>query len=327
MTFIKIKDVLERHKDKLLKLADVVGIGIGNKTVEGVDIGLLSIVIFVKVKLPNVKKKDFIPLVIEDVLIDVVETGEFFALARTTRYRPCPPGASIGHYRVTAGTFGCVVKKDGNEMILSNNHILANSNDARIGDTIMQPGLIDGGFGIFARLYKFSTIRFGNDGSTCPIANGVARLLNGTSWALGRRSRFRTEAIQPRQVNYVDAAIAIPVSDDTILTDIIDIGTPRGIGSPIIGMPVKKSGRTTGTTNGTILFTNSIVNVRYRGGTAQFSDQIMIGGGDFSSGGDSGSAIVTGDPPYLVGLLFAGGLNHTLANRIDRVFNTLGVTL
>ena len=56
-------------------------------------------------------------------------------------------GVSIGHYAITAGTPGAFVKDKttAETLILSNNHVMANSNDASIGDAILQPGPADGG--------------------------------------------------------------------------------------------------------------------------------------------------------------------------------------
>ncbi len=45
---------------------------------------------------------------------------------------------------MTAGTLGCLVKKDHEYYILSNNHVLANENEAYMGDPILQPDPYDG---------------------------------------------------------------------------------------------------------------------------------------------------------------------------------------
>ena len=61
--------------------------------------------------------------------------------------RPLRIGASIGHFKITAGTLGCFVRSrdDGSVLILSNNHVLANENKAKKGDHIVQPADLDGG--------------------------------------------------------------------------------------------------------------------------------------------------------------------------------------
>src|SRR4030067_2386517 len=82
-----------------------------------------------------------VPREINGVRTDIIQVGEIRALqSRTDRWRPAPGGVSIGHFRITAGTFGCVVRDraSGSRLILSNNHVLANSNDASPGDAILQ---------------------------------------------------------------------------------------------------------------------------------------------------------------------------------------------
>ncbi len=65
------------------------------------------------------------------------------------RNRPLRIGGSIGHFKITAGTLGCFVTPRGSakdeDWILSNNHVLADENQAAIGDAILQPGDVDGG--------------------------------------------------------------------------------------------------------------------------------------------------------------------------------------
>ena len=55
-----------------------------------------------------------------------------------------PIGVSTGHPAITAGTIGARVTDGTNVFALSNNHIYANSNNAAIGDSALQPGSIDG---------------------------------------------------------------------------------------------------------------------------------------------------------------------------------------
>ena len=90
--------------------------------------------------------------------------------------------------------------------ILSNNHVLVNSNEAEIGDPVLQPGLYDGGAysqdGI-ANLNEFVPIHFeGENGgdSTCSIGNTDSSILNGIAALLGSKTRLkaiRSEEIQP----------------------------------------------------------------------------------------------------------------------------------
>jgi PKD repeat protein len=60
---------------------------------------------------------------------------------------------------------------------------------------------------------------------------------------------------------------------------------------------------------------------------ARYVNQLAIGGGTFSAGGDSGSLIVTQSGNNPVGLLFAGSSTRTLANRIQAVLAWFDVTI
>jgi hypothetical protein len=90
-------------------------------------------------------------------------------------------------------------------------------------------------------------------------------------------------------------------------------------------MAIKKSGRTTGLTTGSIEQIDVTVNVQYsENQIAIFTDQLLAGA--MSQGGDSGSAVLD-ESNQLVGLLFAGSDTTTIINRIENVFSALGVTL
>ena len=131
---------------------------------------------------------EIVPKSIADADTDVIEVGDVRALARTERMRPVRPGSSIGHYKVTAGTFGAVVYdiKTGEPLILSNNHVLANSTcgkdgRAKIGDPILQPGRHDSGrepHDVIGHLYRFVPISMAVGTSDCRVAAVVERLLN-----------------------------------------------------------------------------------------------------------------------------------------------------
>ena len=109
-----------------------------------------------------------------------------------------------------------------------------------------------------------------------------------------------------------------------ILDEILEIGTLTDTTFPILGMSVRKSGRTTGLTTGEILQVDVTVDVQYGAGqVARFADQLMAGA--MSQGGDSGSAVLD-DQNRLTGLLFAGSDASTIINRIEHVFVALGVT-
>jgi hypothetical protein len=203
----------------------------------------------------------------------------------------------VGHFNITAGTFGCLVQKDGDLFMLSNNHVLANSNEAELEDAILQPGPTDGGMeteDTIATLSEFVPITYESDDEEIPA-------------------------------NLVDAAIAKPVNTDDIEDNIFQIGMIEGVKEADFDMEVQKSGRTTGITSGVIEQIDVTSRVNYGPGrVAVFSDQVMAG--SMSQGGDSGSAVLDNDN-NIVGLLFAGSDTSTLINRIENVFDALEVTL
>ncbi len=299
---------------RLLQYPNVIGYGLG---VAGVNV-------FVTKKLPAVvlHTADIIPAMVDGYPTDVIETGIIRALqSRTDTWRPAPPGVSIGHHAITAGTFGCVVGRDGQRLILSNNHVMANGNDAVVGDGILQPGKHDGGTETIAHLERFVPINFGG-ASACPLAEGVAAVSN--VFARMLNSSHRLKAHQENGDNLVDAATATPIYDDIVIDEILEIGAPLGTKGVAIGEAVKKSGRTTALTFGTITTIDATIRVQYGSKTATFVDQIIST--HMSEPGDSGSLLVN-EENYAVGLLFAGSDKVTIYNRIENVLSLLGVSI
>jgi hypothetical protein len=318
------------HSPRLLSRSHVVATGAGYKVTAGKRTKELSVVCSVsrKVPLESLAAGDRVPREIDGVPTDVIQTGVIRALAtRTERQRPAPGGVSIGHRDITAGTLGCLVRKNGQVMILSNNHVLANSNDAQVGDPILQPGPIDGGrlpADLIAELHQFVPISFGEPPSDCRFASGVIALFNAGCRLIGSRTRYRIYRIEATD-NLVDAAIARPLNAVDVSGEILEIGRITGQGRGELGMALQKSGRTTGLTRGEITQVAVTVDVSYGSGrVARFTDQLMAGA--MSQGGDSGSAVLDGDK-RLVGLLFAGSDNSTIINRIEHVFSALGLSL
>jgi hypothetical protein len=75
-------DVKRRHEQELLRKANVVAVGVGYGRRGGVETREVCIVVSVKKKVPlsALKPRDAVPAQIEDVPVDVVETGEIRAL-------------------------------------------------------------------------------------------------------------------------------------------------------------------------------------------------------------------------------------------------------
>ncbi|MGH7483213.1 MAG: trypsin-like peptidase domain-containing protein [Longimicrobiales bacterium] len=326
----EVREALAEARRELLSKPNVVAVGVGRKITAGRTTAELALVASVVAKQPETRlaAADRVPARVSGLPTDVVVTGPIFALqSRTDRVRPAPGGVSIGHFAITAGTLGCLVRKDGELRILSNNHVLANSNDAEPGDPIIQPGAADGGSDPadrIGRLSEFVPIEFDELGSDCPVGNAVAGTLNTMASAVGSDTRLRP--VRPVQTeNLVDCALAEPLDPADVIPEILEIGTVAGLAEGTLDLAIQKSGRTTGHTTGTIQQVDVTVRVSYGvGRSATFVDQLMAGA--MSQGGDSGSVVLDMDN-NLVGLLFAGSTNSTIINRIQNVFQLLDVAL
>jgi hypothetical protein len=343
MTSKELREALAQAKQSLKGHPDVVSVGIGFKYRGGVRTDELSIVVGVRAKLAaaDVAPERMIPARIVGQPTDVVQYGHIKALALTARRRPCPPGYSIGHALVTAGTLGAWVRRgQGSERyVLSNNHVLAASNEASLGDFVRQPGRADGGTedDRFARLTEYVQIRFdGGNGGGKKTAAALA--WRGWKWPANQVARlvgcpFRLEvrplAVEQPYPNLVDAAIARVNLEEWVDPEVPTIGEPAGLRDLQLGDRVQKAGRTTEHTRGFVEAEGAQVRVDYgTSGTATFDDQLVVraDSGEFSAPGDSGSAVF-GEDASLGGLLFAGGEGITIVNRIGHVVSLLGVRL
>ncbi len=224
------------------------------------------------------------------------------------------------------GTLGSLIKdSSGNQYILSNNHVLARSDQASVGETIIQPGLID------------------NTGGACdPEGDG------GTETPVGTLTGF--VPVKSTSTN-VDAAIA-GVNSGAVSAGgaILELGAPEAGGTlaaappgvsstggtgetPTVGMTVAKSGRTTGLTCAQISVVALAVQVSYYTNCAEtepyytktYTNQIGIEAEHFSDAGDSGSLVVDTSDAEPVGLFFAGGV--TTSGTSEGVANPVGEVL
>ncbi|HWR45598.1 hypothetical protein [Sporomusa sp.] len=326
---------------QLLKLDahdnNIVGVGQGHKYVRGENTGQEALTILVKKKYPYSKLRNgaALPRIMNNTPTDIIEVGDIRLLGERMEYhRPAQPGMSLGHYKISAGTFGAVVKdKDTGELlILSNNHVLANITDgsdgrATIGDPIIQPGIYDGGKieeCTIAHLHRFVPLYRETASPHCKIARTFEMLLNKCIHIL--RPQYQVQVVrESEKVNLVDCAVAIPINSEAISAEILEFGVVTGIKEPTLGLAIKKSGRTTGITHSQVLATNVTFKVSMN--TQEygvFSDQVLAG--PMSMPGDSGSLILTNDN-YAVGLLFAGSEQATMFNNITHVLDKLNITL
>lgn len=215
-------------------------------------------------------------------------------MLRTDRWRPVvPAGVSVSHPKITAGTLGCYLWLNGKAYIISNNHIIADFGQGKIGDDIIQPGSFDGGE---------------------DPQDTIAHL----SWF----SPYNK--IGPNKLDIATAEVLPQYIDDRIID--LQAGAQLASVSPAdarLGERVVKSGRTTGITVGQVANTSVAVSVGgFPWGVLIFEDCLLIEG--LCQGGDSGSAVIGIDTGNLVGLLFAGSDNEYYAIKISNIIRALG---
>jgi hypothetical protein len=224
------------------------------------------------------------------------------------------------------GTLGSLIENSsGTQYLLSNNHVLARSDQASVGETIIQPGLIDN-----------NCTPYGEGSGTTPVATLMGWL---------KLSSSATNA---------DAAIAaVDAGAVNTAGNILELGArqgngrlaaaPPGISSTggkgetgALNMSVAKSGRTTGLTCASISALNLDVQVAYYTNCAEtkpyltktYTNQVAISGNQFSDAGDSGSLVVDTSTAEPVGLFFAGGIDESglsegVANPVADVLSEL----
>ena len=133
---LRLQETQETRQDELMAKANVVGVGVGTKIKHGQDTGKPCVTVFVeqKMALEDLADEDRIPDSIDNEPTDVFETGVIFAgqeMAATpeavegllskepnaeigiealrARARPVEGGYSVGHHRITAGTYATAV--------------------------------------------------------------------------------------------------------------------------------------------------------------------------------------------------------------------------
>lgn len=236
--------------------------------------------------------------------VGVVRAQQWDAAELQQRHRPLRPGLSVSHLDVTAGTIGGFVVDDSDGvLVLSNNHVLADSDRGTPGDVIVQPGVADGGAA---------------DGDRIGVLAGVVAL----------------DEVAP---NLVDAATA-RFDDGIEVSTEYPGGALTGWVAVTDDIAVEKVGRTTGLTQGRVSAIEiDGISVQYPSGVLDFDDQIEVTGvgtAGFSAGGDSGSLVYRPDTLEAIALLFAGsdtggpnGQGLTYCNPIGTVLEQLGVRL
>jgi hypothetical protein len=229
-----------------------------------------------------------------------------------------------------SGTLGALVEDSGKrQYLLSNNHVLARSDHASVGDLIVQPGLID------------------NNCTPLGDGAGVQPVAALTGWlALSSKLTNADAAIAQVTSRAVDSGGNIlelggRQADGTLASAPPGISSTGGRGeSAWLNQQVAKSGRTTGLTCGGVSALDLDVTVDYFMDCAEtkpyltktFTHQLGLSGNQFSDAGDSGALVVDAANAEPVGLYFAGGTDQSgvsqgVASPAGEVLNELGAQL
>ncbi len=203
------------------------------------------------------------------------------------------------------GTLGSLIQNSsGRQYLLSCNHVLAGSDQASVGETIVQPALID------------------NNCTPSGEGAGIAPVGALTAWLpLGSSATNADAAIAQVDSNAVNANGAIlelgAAANGTLAAAPPGVSSTGGRGETgALNLTVAKSGRTTGLTCGHIAAMRLTVKVDYFKDCAEtvpyrtkiFTNQLGIEGKGFGDAGDSGALVVDASNAEPVGLFFAGGL-------------------
>ena len=225
------------------------------------------------------------------------------------------------------GTLGSLIQNSsGTQYLLSCNHVLARSDQASMGEIIVQPGLID------------------NNCTPSGDGSGTTQVGTLTAWLPLSSSATNVDAaiaqVESGAVNSSGEILelGLPQGNGTLAAAPPGISSTGGKGEPgSLNLVVAKSGRTTGLTCASISALNLTVEVEYFKNCAEtiayltktYTNQISIEGNEFSDAGDSGSLVVDAGNAEPVGLFFAGGVTNTgvsegVANPAPTVLAELG---
>jgi len=214
------------------------------------------------------------------------------------------------------GTIGSLIKNSGGtQYILSNNHVLARSDQASAGETIVQPALIDDNCNPFgntgAALSPVGTLA-GFLSLKSPTTNADAAIAAVNSGAVDTSGAI----LELGSLQGGSLASAPPGTSCTIASSGTSCAPGKGENAAL-NMVVAKSGRTTGLTCASVSAISLNVMVDYFTDCAEsnhyltktYTNQIVIRGNQFSDAGDSGALVVDTANAEPVGLFFSGGVD------------------
>jgi endonuclease G len=307
----KAEAVLESVRDDWLARDGVTAVDLGFKWTAGRMSDQLAIRVHVVKKKAKVELTggQLFPKEIQGIPVDIIEAtyapqalvnskAEAAIEGRGRRFDVVPIGVSVGSRYSTAGTLGAKVidLDDGQEMILSNWHVLVGRHGVESDLPIWQPGWIDGG---------------------TRDSNTIARLAR---WVLGP----------------YDAAVARLTGERQVTSRTLEDRPIEDISEPRLGMQVWKSGRSSGYTEGFVDGIKMTVSLSYGPIGVHTLSRVFrivpVPGGSYpeiSVAGDSGAVWVDSQTGKAVGLHFAGEIGntpeHALAHDIKPVLERLRV--
>lgn len=229
-----------------------------------------------------------------------------------------------------SGTLGALLQDgSGRQFLLSNNHILARSDHATVGDTIVQPGLIDN-----------NCTPNGEGPGTVPVGSltGWLPLNSPQTNADAAIAQVASRTVDPTG-SILELGPRLP--DGTLAAAPPGISSTGGKGeTATLALRVAKSGRTTGLTCGGVSAVSVDIAVDYFRDcgetrpylTKTFTNQLALSGDRFSDAGDSGALVVDAGNAEPVGLYFAGGTDASgvgqgVANPASDVLSELSAQL
>jgi hypothetical protein len=285
--------------------------------VRGVSAEDEQVVVLVEEKLPEDEIKSG-KLAREriDADTDVVEVNDVSALGNDVRarlesprrrYRPVRPGVSEMNASGGAATAGFMARvtdpsaaeiglnADAGQVVrVSNQHVYGRSENAEVGEPIVQPSPIDGD----------------SDGTVGEYVGG-SLLEDGSPADAAARSVSESERRSQRA--YLPHGV----------------GPMQAGGSVMRGDSVQKTGRTTGLTDGRVTATNATVDVSYGDAHENVRRRDVLVTTAQSKGGDSGAPLLTNPDsgrPSLIGHVFSGSQRVSIADKLGNIEEQLGVT-
>ena len=298
-----------KHEKALMAAAGVQGAGIGEAN------GRLAVLVLVD----DASRKAQLPTALDNMAVSVRVVGQIRAHQcgssdpKIYYSLPVPLGVSGGNALLftcgggtccASGTIGFKVcdNTSGISGWISNNHVVGHGTDgcpstAPVGTPQYQPGSVDNG---------------------CGAAQNIGTLNRVAPITFGGR-------------NAVDAAF-VQSSDTAVSANILNLGAQvNNVVAAYVGQVVRKNGRTSGCTQGTVTGINMTINVSYDTcGTATFTNQIWYSptapSTTMSQSGDSGAPVVDANN-NAVALNFAGDGTTGFGNPMGTVLTALNVSL